>query len=883
MGAGPTQQWSLIGRDEERDQARASLRRDGTGGVLITGSQGVGKTSLARALADGLRAVAGNHVEWIVGSASGRSIPFGAFGPLVPEVGGERKASEEPFDLLQNLRRALIGRAGGERLFLGVDDAHRLDPSSATLLFQLVSAGSAQVVATMTSGAPAPEALRALWKEGFVDRVDLGPLARDDTLQLAGRLLEGNVVDGELGEKLWELSGGNPLYLRELVWAARDAGAVIEDSGTWSLQGELVIGPRIVEIVHDRLGRLSPGERAALELVAFAAPLPMAVLHRLARSSHIIALQRHGLLAMEVSHGAEHARAYHPLYGEVVRAALPPSRAAEIRLDLAGAFENAGLTAANLLRVVTWRLDAGSPPALDVLLEATDAAVLREDWALAVHLSAAALDAGAGRGASLVQAEALNRLGRHDDALLALGEWEGDSDNEIARVAVLRAHILNWGLDRAFEAGDVLTRAESRISGGSDRAWMAASRAALLNLAGHPRRAVEQARPLLGRDDLSTAASAAVHSALALGLAWSGQPDQAVSLAYEQVARATRLGEPPPRWTVMTRLNGYRAAGRIAEVWSLAESEYQAALRLHDRPGRGVAAGALGWACLARGPLGEAVAYFRESLGALERIDPTGTYRECFAGLGEALSLSGDARAARSVLAEAVSGMRTATAWMRPRLALAGAWVAAAEGETTRALREAARTAAAARERGQVSCELLALHTSARLGSGEGAGRLAELASWVEGPLVHVAAAHAAALAASSGESLDQVAEGYAAMTCSLYAAEAAAQASRAHDHAGLRRLAAASAVRARSLAGDSVGPHPLTVSTSLAPPALTRREQEVATLAAHGDSNQGIAERLSLSVRTVESHLARAYYKLGVNTRADLSAALGLREARSR
>ncbi|MGH9114353.1 MAG: AAA family ATPase, partial [Acidimicrobiales bacterium] len=541
MGAGVTHGWDLIGRDGERDRARASLRADGTGGVLITGGQGVGKTSLARALVDGLRAVTGNHVEWIVGSVSGAEIPFGAFGPLVPEVGGQRRAAGEPFDLLQSLRRAVIERAGGGRLFVAVDDAHRLDPSSATLLFQLVSAGSAKVVATMTSGAPAAEALRTLWKEGFVDRVDLAPLARDDTLQLAGQLLGGG-VDGELGEKLWGLSGGNPLYLRELVWAARDAGVAVEDSGTWRLRGELVIGPWIAEIVQDRLGRLGRGERAALELVAFAAPLPMAVLHRLAPSAHISALQRQGLLSIEISHGAELARAYHPLYGEVVRASLPSPRAVEIRLALAGAFEDAGLASSQLLRVVTWRLDGGSPPALDVLLEATDAAVVREDWALVARLSAAALEAGASRTTSLVKAEALNHLGRHDDALLALGEWEGDTDGEIARAAVLRAHILNWRLDRASGADDVLARAESRITGGSDRAWVSATRAALLNLAGHPRQAVEQARPLVGREDLSSAASAAVHSALALGLAWSGHADEALSLAHDAVARAAGRG-----------------------------------------------------------------------------------------------------------------------------------------------------------------------------------------------------------------------------------------------------------------------------------------------------------------------------------------------------
>jgi DNA-binding NarL/FixJ family response regulator len=51
----------------------------------------------------------------------------------------------------------------------------------------------------------------------------------------------------------------------------------------------------------------------------------------------------------------------------------------------------------------------------------------------------------------------------------------------------------------------------------------------------------------------------------------------------------------------------------------------------------------------------------------------------------------------------------------------------------------------------------------------------------------------------------------------------------------------------------------------------LTRREHEVAALAAGGLSNRAIADRLSLSVRTVEHHLQHTYDKLGVSDRGQL------------
>jgi DNA-binding CsgD family transcriptional regulator len=58
-------------------------------------------------------------------------------------------------------------------------------------------------------------------------------------------------------------------------------------------------------------------------------------------------------------------------------------------------------------------------------------------------------------------------------------------------------------------------------------------------------------------------------------------------------------------------------------------------------------------------------------------------------------------------------------------------------------------------------------------------------------------------------------------------------------------------------------------------PESLTPQEQRVAAIAAEGLSNQEIAARLYLAPRTVESHLANAYTKLGISSRSQLSRAL--------
>jgi len=57
----------------------------------------------------------------------------------------------------------------------------------------------------------------------------------------------------------------------------------------------------------------------------------------------------------------------------------------------------------------------------------------------------------------------------------------------------------------------------------------------------------------------------------------------------------------------------------------------------------------------------------------------------------------------------------------------------------------------------------------------------------------------------------------------------------------------------------------------ALGPGSLTKREKEVATLAAQGLTAREIAERLYIGERTVEGHLAGIYAKLGVRSKAEL------------
>ncbi|AYE98624.1 hypothetical protein C0J29_06710 [Mycobacterium paragordonae] len=105
-----------------------------------------------------------------------------------------------------------------------------------------------------------------------------------------------------------------------------------------------------------------------------------------------------------------------------------------------------------------------------------------------------------------------------------------------------------------------------------------------------------------------------------------------------------------------------------------------------------------------------------------------------------------------------------------------------------------------------------------------------------------------------------------------LAAADAAGQAATSHRRAGRGAHAMAAAARAQGLAARCGGAtSPAIAAAHFAPPFSTR-EREIAVLVARGLSNREIAQAVSLSVRTVESHIYRASTKAGVSGRAALA-----------
>jgi DNA-binding NarL/FixJ family response regulator len=177
---------------------------------------------------------------------------------------------------------------------------------------------------------------------------------------------------------------------------------------------------------------------------------------------------------------------------------------------------------------------------------------------------------------------------------------------------------------------------------------------------------------------------------------------------------------------------------------------------------------------------------------------------------------------------------------------------------------------------GFLGSEARVLQTCVSLGAAHRvAERLAVVAGEVESPVIALSARQAAALVARDIDAVEAVGVAHLDLGARFLAAEAHAQAAGVARRAGRSQRAVRLDRRARELLDGCEGARNPAVFEPVELEPLTRREREVALLAATGLRSRDIAEQLQLSTRTVENHLHNTFAKLGIGDRTALAAAL--------
>ncbi|MFI9556726.1 AAA family ATPase [Nonomuraea endophytica] len=960
--------WPFAGRRQELEHL-VRLARDPTAqGVLVAGPAGVGKSRLAGKILEAFRPGRVTLLP-ITATKAASGIPNGALADLIPR--------DHPPHLVNTLRWAgeeLLKQARGRTLVLAVDDAHLLDSHSAEVVASLVRARQARLVATLRTGEPAPDSMTGLWRDGHVRRLDVDPFSDADLVAVLAAAL-GGPPDDATARRLGEITEGNALFLQEVVTAARAAGSLHPIQGVWKLTGDPPLAPRLADLIHERIGALSPALKAVLEYTAFAEPVGARTLSALCSEEAVLEAEERGLIKVAVDRRREIARLGHPLYGEVARDHCPELRRRRRHADLVAAVEPMGLRRVeDLVRVTVWRLTAGLGAAPEPLLAACRLAWAAHDYPTAIRLGEAAVEASIDGGTALgttetttgdtaaaIQLATVLDYAQQPDRARAVLDAVPPPRDEPGRARLVQAVASNlaWGMDRLGDALDLLATTEKSLRDPALRLQLTTRRLSLTASAARPAdalhlsdtlltsgatppphrhpltgppalsppftvRPVEEdpgtsdpvplkaivtgtsGLPLLEDAPLPQAATLPEEAALpdaaaspgeatgqargvrlgpvlraqvlnsrALALCYSGRTREAAELVREALdeAQSWRDGIPAlvsplhSTWAMC----GYFAGDLPLMDQAIASMRAELAGQRGWSRGEGSLALSRGHAATLRGELGAALLILHSPANHETAVTVGG----CMGAYAAVQALRGDAPAARATLRAALDRNRaTWTAFTR-WVALTRVWIAAAAGELEHAAELALSAAAECREAGLSAFESVALHDAVRLGAPHSAlPRLEELASVIDGSRVRLAARQARALAADDPNGLLDVAAGFDTLGMRLHAAEAAAQAASLLRHTKGEKAARAAATEAWSLAGACQGVDTPALR-GLAAPNLTSRELQVAKLTAAGLSHREIAERLGIAIRTAMNHRNQAYWKLGVNSPAELAKAL--------
>jgi DNA-binding CsgD family transcriptional regulator/tetratricopeptide (TPR) repeat protein len=865
----------LTGRDAELAELRRALGGVGKfAGVVIAGAAGVGKTRLARELI-GRAATAGQPTNWVVGTASARPIPLGAFTTALSSEAMAAVAAPAPS--VRRVIDSLVGQGAKGRCLIGVDDAHLLDGFSAHVVHHLAQTREARLVVTLRSGTNAPDAVTALWKDGLLARLDLDPLTEDATRAMVESVL-GGPIDVRSAKRFFKLTGGNPLYLQQLIRDQVAAERFRRAAGLWIWDRDVAVSQSMSDLVGSQLDRLPSELARVVDTLSQCEPLDVDVLADVVGREHVEAADAMHLITVERSGRTLLARLAHPLFGELRRATVGELHLSKVRGVLARRlYETDDSDPQTTVRRALLVLQSDLAPNPGLYLDAARHAMRLLDLDLADRFAAAATALGS---VEAVELQAINRFlagrgAKAADLLRPLASRPGPARHRWA--AVLAAN-LTWMLARPAEAAEVLTALADGPETDAERAERLAVEACVDAVLARCAQAEQKARVALQSEELSDLSAMLAAVALIMSCGALGKADEITPVARAALDRATSSHETSHMrfWFLGVYARACRLTGRITECLDAAAVLAELA---NDVPGLAYAnlVFLFGSTELMRGDLESAGKLLREALAGVEdHAVTTGLRPACAFALTELYAKQGRPDAAAETLAQARRTVPPDFLFMQTALALATGWTLAAGGSLAEAIDTVLGEAKVARNRQQPTHEVACLQAALQWGVLDGLDdiveRTRELGDELKLPLAEAVAMHADSLRARSGERLLGASRAYEAVGDRATAADAAAQAAAAFTGAQHRGRAQFAASAAEQLARDCGGLCTPATRSASAPVPLTGRQREIAELVAASLTNKEIADKLVMSVRTVEGHLLRACQRLGVTKRHELA-----------
>lgn len=869
---------NLEGADHDTHSELAHLMSDPTSnGVVISGPIGSARMEL-------LLEVVGNQLldaVHLLCSPVSCGNPVGALSPLLSDFEGP----STEVAVLRHLSQKFSQTSRDQKSLIIVEEAHFLDVASAFVLSQLALAGLIKLVLLAVAQGQSETVVSNTELGAQLGRITLTELSLAEVEKRAGNFL-GSPVTSATGYVIAVACAGNAILIDAFLRSAREQTILVKSHGryvlkqTW-LNSDLHLAATVSEIQ----GLLSTPNAKALEILALGGAEEVSVLEEVSGAT------RKGLLATGLVRyvGETRIEIAAPLYGQILRDLVPPGRSSRLRAWTSAQIPAPGSLSHSLL----WDCECGENIRAERLREAISQANENFDFDLAWRLCQFSGILKTDPQVAVQAARALVGLGRYhavegivdrvlhqiDDIQLlreielwgAAALWCGGKSHDEIRPLLqrwkLQADILESGMKTPGPTNAQLSqRAMASMELWSD-----------LDAGGNSQEILDRARLLAARSDPQSIESLMAREIMCAALMAMGRFVEAADTSLQSLQWI-------PEGSAAERIAGYRvvstalkalfASGDYARLRAVVETNWPSSPELR-----------LGWsgtfhfwaafASIQEGRWDLADNLLSEAIAELAANDPQGlsplaeslvefaSFQLGTDRMDKDIDAPADPEKSEHVSKENFDALLLAGAYRSVSRASADMQyletsieMAHGEARTSTELQLLILLWQMRGRNGRDHKELPRLHELSAVGKGRRHTALADAVLHM-GKVQTVAMMHAAEELYARGET------GLGAELLAVSIQRLEGSHNERQRGLALRKLAS----WIEELGGKAWG---LLIDV-MNERVLTSREKDIIALARQGKSNKEIADALTISQRTVEGHIYRVFFKLGINRREEL------------